>query len=86
MDMLLTEVTLRHGIPASNGIASFACPAPVIYPDGRVAVMLDVRADTGDEYLLHPGDTFPVHDQTWQLDRVDNPGTDHWRVRLVRIG
>lgn len=84
MGMLLTEVTLRSGTQASAGAASFACPAPQVYPDGRIAIILDVS--TGHEYLLHPGDTFPVHDQTWQLDRVDNPGTDHWRVRLVRIG
>jgi hypothetical protein len=84
--MLLTEVTLRSGIQASTGIASFACLAPEVYPDGRVAVILDVSTGSGDEYLLHPGDTFPVHDQTWQLDRVDDPGTGHWRVRLIRIG
>ena len=84
--MTLTEITLHNGIEASTGIASFTCLAPMVYPDGRVAVSVDVGADAGHEYLLHPGETFPAHDQTWKLDRIDNPGTSHWRVRLVRVG
>ena len=87
--MTLTEITLRNGIEAVMGVASFTCLAPMVYPDGRVAVSVDVDtdadADAGHEYLLHPGETFPAHDQTWKLDRIDNPGTDHWRVHLVRV-
>jgi len=80
-----TEITLRAGIQASTGAASFGCPAPLVYPDGRVAVPLDVGTDADHEYLLHPGDTFPVRDQTWRLAWVDNPGADNWTVCLVRI-
>jgi len=83
--MAFTEVTLHNGVEASAGIASFTCLAPMVYPDGRVAVTVDVAADAGHEYLLHPGETFPAHDQTWKLDRVDNAGTHDWRVRLVRV-
>jgi len=87
--MTFTEVTLHNGTEASAGMASLTCLAPMAYPDGRVAVSVDVRADAdadaGREYLLHPGETFPAHDQTWKLDRVDNPGGDDWQVHLVRI-
>jgi hypothetical protein len=84
--MAFTEITLHSGAEANAGIASFTCLAPMVYPDGRVAVTVDVAADAGHEYLLHPGETFPAHDQTWKLDRVDNAGTQEWRVRLIRIG
>jgi hypothetical protein len=83
--MAFTETTLHNGIEASAGMASLTCLAPMVYPDGRVAVSVDVGSDTGHEYLLHPGETFPVRDQTWKLDRVDNAGTDDWQVHLVRI-
>jgi hypothetical protein len=83
--MTFTEVTLRSGAEASAGIASFTCLAPMLYPDGRVAVTVDVSADAGHEYFLHPGETFPAHDQTWKLDRIDDPGSSDWRVRLVRV-
>jgi hypothetical protein len=85
--MTYSEVTLHNGVEASTGIASITCLTPMIYPDGRVTVSVDVDAsvDAGHEYLLHPGETFPVHDQTWKLDRVDNPGTDYWQVRLIRV-
>jgi hypothetical protein len=81
--MTLTEITLSNG---AEGSSTMACLAPMVYPDGRVAVTVDVGTDGEHEYLLHPGETFPVHDQTWRLDRVDNPGTDYWQVRLVRVG
>jgi hypothetical protein len=84
--MTLTEVTLRNGAEASPGTACLACLAPMVYPDGRVAVTVDVGTDGEHEYLVHPGETFPVRDQTWRLDRVDNPGTDDWRVLLIRVG
>jgi Family of unknown function (DUF6406) len=83
--MAFTEATLHNGIEASTGTASLTCFAPMVYPDGRVAVSVDVGAETGHEYLLHPGETFPVHNQTWKLDRVDNAGTDDWQVHLVRL-
>ncbi|HEY6787417.1 MAG TPA: DUF6406 domain-containing protein [Trebonia sp.] len=85
--MAFSEATLHNGIEASAGMASLTCLAPMVYPDGRVAVSVDVRADAGagHEYLLHPGETFPAHDQTWKLDRIDNPGSDDWQVHLVRI-
>jgi hypothetical protein len=86
--MTLTELTLSNGDEASTEGISLACLTPMIYPDGRVAVSVDVGAESGDgrEYLVHPGETFPVHDQTWKLDRVDNAGTGDWLVRLVRVG
>ena len=83
--MTFSEVTLHNGIEASAGIASITCVTPMIYSDGRVAVSVDVGVGAGHEYLLHPGETFPIHDQTWKLDRIDNPGTDYWRVRLIRV-
>jgi hypothetical protein len=34
---------------------------------------------------VHVGDTFPVNDQTWKLDRVENPEGSDWTVVLTRV-
>lgn len=55
----------------------------MIHVDARPGYPLTVRlgVDDGEErqYTLEPGDTFPVHDETWVLDRVDDP-SGNWRV------
>ena len=79
------EVVLRHGIQSNEEIASFAALSPAVLPGGKIEVYLAVGAEAEYEYRLNPGDTFPVRDQTWKLDRVDNPGARRWHVHLVRV-
>lgn len=83
--MPIDEVWLSHGIQANEDIASFAALWPALHPDGKIEVTLAVGAEAEHEYLLHPGDTFPVRDQTWKVDRVENPGKPTWEIRLVRV-
>jgi hypothetical protein len=36
-------------------------------------------------YVLQLGETFPVRDETWKLDRVEDASSPDWRVYLVRV-
>jgi hypothetical protein len=79
------HIELRNGRQVNLSIASFAALSPAVYPDGKIEVTLAVGAESEYEYELHPGDTFPVRDQTWKLDHIDDPGTREWVMHLVRI-
>jgi Family of unknown function (DUF6406) len=84
--MAANQIILRHGLQANVSVGSFG----VVYADkgadeGSPEVLLSVAADDEREHLLHPGDTFPVRDQTWRLDRVENPGGRDWTVTLSRV-
>ncbi|HEY0537116.1 MAG TPA: DUF6406 domain-containing protein [Actinoallomurus sp.] len=72
--MAANEIVLRHGLQANMNIGSFG----VIYADegseGPPEVLISVAAEEAQKFVLHPGDTFPVRDQTWKLDKVENPG------------
>ena len=73
------EISIRHGVPRRAATASFG----VIHVDARPGHPLTVRLGVKDgeerRYTLEPGDTFPVRDELWVLDRVDDPSGD-WRV------
>ncbi|GLY74100.1 DUF6406 domain-containing protein [Actinoallomurus iriomotensis] len=79
------SITLRNGLQANVSIGSFA----IINVDAReghpLVVRLGVVDDEEHRYNLHPGDTFPVRDQTWKLDRVENPGSPDWTIVLTRV-
>lgn len=81
----IDEVWLSHGIQANEDIASFAAYSPGVLPDGTIQVKLAIKADAEYKHRLHPGDTFPIRDQIWKLDRVENPDKPNWEVRLVRV-
>ncbi|MFF3724816.1 DUF6406 domain-containing protein [Streptomyces erythrochromogenes] len=76
---MTTEIWLRRGIPHRDDNASFG----VIHVDARPDHPLTVRLGVNDieerRYTLEPGDTFPVRDETWTLDRVEDPSGD-WQV------
>jgi hypothetical protein len=85
--MAATEIVLRHGLQANVSIGSFS----VVYADegpggGPPEVLVSVAADGEHEYVLRPGDTFPVRDETWKLGRVENPGKHDWTVVLTKVG
>jgi hypothetical protein len=84
--MAIDEIHLGKGLQRNTSFGSFA----VIFVDAREGHPLTVRLGvaTAEEcrYTLHPGDTFPVGDQTWKLDRVEDAATDDWTVVLTRAG
>lgn len=83
--MDIDEIVIRRGHLVNEDIGSFG----VVYagqPDGQpVTVRLSVGTEEEHHYDLHPGDTFPVRDQVWKLDRVEDLQTRSWRVVLVRV-
>ena len=85
MIMTVTEVHLKHGRQRNTSIGSFG----VISVDARegrpLAVRLGVVADEEHRYPVHVGDTFPVNDQTWKLDRVEDPDGSDRTVVLTRV-
>jgi hypothetical protein len=83
--MTVNEILVWHGIQANEDIGSFSAYNAAVLPDGSTEVYLAVTAGDEYEYTLHPGDTFPVRDQTWKLDHVENPGQPDWLVVLRRV-
>ncbi|MDX3618852.1 hypothetical protein OG920_26985 [Streptomyces europaeiscabiei] len=83
MTALISEITLRHGVPERSEKARFAVIHVYAPDDQPVTVFLVVAAEEEHEFELGIGDTFPVRDETWILDRVDGLGTGgNWRVVL----
>jgi Family of unknown function (DUF6406) len=42
--------------------------------------------DIGEQdFKLRPGDTFPLREQTWKLDRVETSSGSDWTVVLTRV-
>jgi hypothetical protein len=83
--MEVNKILLWHGVQANEDIGSFGVFNAVALPDGTPEVYLAVTTDKEYEYTLHPGDTFPVRDQTWKLDRVEDPGGSDWTVVLTKV-
>ncbi|MES9511795.1 DUF6406 domain-containing protein [Streptomyces sp. NPDC000609] len=81
---MLAEVVISRGSPRQTAIAFFG----VINVDARPGHPLTVRlvVEDGEErrYTLEPGDTFPVRDEHWELDRVENPADD-WSVFIRKV-
>ncbi|WNI20966.1 DUF6406 domain-containing protein [Streptomyces sp. ITFR-16] len=79
------EVSLRHGVPGElNGVRYIV--RRVRTPKERpVSVALVVLADGEENYDLGIGDTFPVRNETWALDRVENLPRPDWRVVLRKV-
>ncbi|GLY81120.1 DUF6406 domain-containing protein [Actinoallomurus iriomotensis] len=84
--MTVRQIVLRHGIQFNANIGSFsAIYAEEDSASGSPEVLVNIAADGEREYVLHPGDTFTVRDQTWKLASVNNPGLHDWTVVLERV-
>jgi hypothetical protein len=79
------KVTLRQSRQVNLSYASFAAYTPAVLPDGTIHVKLAIASDGEHTYRLHPGETFPVGDETWKLDHVENPSGPEWAIHLVRV-
>ncbi|MER7338901.1 DUF6406 domain-containing protein [Streptomyces sp. NPDC000075] len=81
---MASEVSIRRGAPTRTAVAFFG----VIDVDARPGHPPRVRLgfDDGEEHrcTLVPGDTFPVRDETWALDRVEDPAGD-WQVIIRKV-
>ncbi|MFF3359406.1 DUF6406 domain-containing protein [Streptomyces sp. NPDC002917] len=85
MNAMADEVSLRHGVPGELDGVSYIVRRVRAPKERPVSVALVVITDREQDYDLGIGDTFPVRDQTWKLDRVDNLPNPDWRVILRKI-
>ena len=87
--MPLEQAVLNHGTVVNGTTACFGCISAYRLPDGTIeaiVVVMPNASDSHEEFTLHPGDTFPVRDQTWKLDHVENAeDRANWRVHIVRV-
>jgi hypothetical protein len=83
--MASNKIVLRNGIQANVDIGSFAVINVDAREDHPLVIRLGVVDDEEHRYNLEPGDTFPVRDQTWTLDRVENPRSADWAVVLTKV-
>ncbi|KIF05838.1 hypothetical protein PL81_10920 [Streptomyces sp. RSD-27] len=80
---MINEVRLWHGMAEESDKGRFAVIYVYAPPGEPLTVRLAVvDAEAERKYTLNVGDTFPVRDETWTLDRVDNPDSDEWVVIL----
>ncbi|MDF4249028.1 DUF6406 domain-containing protein [Streptomyces sp. WMMB303] len=86
--MTAQEIALSPNTQANRDIGSFSV-IHVYAPAGQVpTVRLSVgTGGTDTRHSLAPGDVFPVRDQEWKLDHIDNldSPTDDWTVVLARV-
>ncbi|MGW1006661.1 DUF6406 domain-containing protein [Streptomyces sp. NPDC002520] len=81
--MAKNVVTLRPNVPGRTENANLAVQHVYAPNDGPVTVYLVVASATEQTLELGIGDTFPIGEDTWTLDRVDGLGTGgNWRVIL----
>lgn len=87
MTLAIEEVGLQHGsqlrLDAGMKIGL------VSVREGRdgapPTVAISTMDDSEHDFILHPGDTFPLGDQTWRLDHVKDAGKRNSTVILARI-
>jgi hypothetical protein len=83
--MAIDEVSLKHGHLANLDAGRFGVIDIDARDDHPLTVRLGVVADEEHRHTLRLGETFPVRDQTWKLDRVDNADKSDWTVVLTRV-
>lgn len=86
--MTVQEIALWRNMQANKGFARFFV-RHVSERDGLTPLVdLVVVVDGVEEdHSLEPGDVFPIQDQEWKLDRIedlDSP-TGDWTVVLTRV-
>ncbi|WP_158711130.1 DUF6406 domain-containing protein [Streptomyces albus] len=80
---MIDEINLRHGVPQELNGAAFAVIHVYAPKEAPLSVSLVVAAEEERHYDLGIGDTFPIRNETWMLDRVENLHTGgNWRVVL----
>ncbi|MEU5770207.1 DUF6406 domain-containing protein [Streptomyces asoensis] len=86
--MTAQEVAIWRNMQANKGFARFfvrhLAERDGLPPSVDLVVVVD---GAESDHSLEPGDTFPVQDQEWKLDRIedlDSPGGD-WTVVLSRV-
>ncbi|MFF7357704.1 DUF6406 domain-containing protein [Streptomyces filipinensis] len=83
---MTSTVVLRPNVPGRTANANLAVQHVYAPGDGTVTVYLVVAAAIEQTITLEIGDTFPIGEETWMLDRVDGLGTGgNWRVILNKV-
>ncbi|UUU23827.1 DUF6406 domain-containing protein [Streptomyces sp. DSM 40750] len=86
--MATQEIALAPNTQANRPIGSFSV-THVYAPRGQAPVVrLAVTSHGGEaRYSQTVGDVFPVQDQQWKLDRIEdlNSPTGGWTVVLSRV-
>ncbi|WP_424923621.1 DUF6406 domain-containing protein [Actinomadura darangshiensis] len=86
--MAIEEIGLQQG--TQTGVGADANMGLVRVREGRNGnlseVVVAVR-DSGAEgrFTLHPGETFPIGDQTWRFDRVVEAGAGRLGAVFARV-
>ncbi|MGW2018295.1 DUF6406 domain-containing protein [Streptomyces sp. NPDC001927] len=82
---MINEVWLWPRVVGDSDNARFSV-VHLYAPAGEpLSIQLVVAADDERTYTLHVGDTFPVRDETWTFERVENLETERWLVLLRKV-
>ncbi|MCX5199166.1 hypothetical protein OOK31_35690 [Streptomyces sp. NBC_00249] len=82
---MINEIRLRPRRTGGSDNARFAVIHLYDPPGEPLTVRLVVAADGEQKYTLGVGDTFPVREETWSLDRVENLESEDWVVILRKV-
>jgi hypothetical protein len=77
-------IHLRQSMQRHLDAGSVAVIGAGMHADGNPVAFLAVNADGEYEFTLRVGETFPIGEQIWRLDDVDDP-YDDWTVVLSRV-
>ncbi|MFM9588767.1 DUF6406 domain-containing protein [Streptomyces scabiei] len=81
---MINLLALRRGTQGTAENASFIVRHVQVPEDRPAIVHLVVVTDGEREFELRVGDTFPVRDATWVLDRVQKPNNSDDRYMVLR--
>ncbi|MGW7361913.1 DUF6406 domain-containing protein [Streptomyces sp. NPDC054841] len=82
---MINEVRLRPRVTGGSDNARFAVIHLYAPTDEPLTVRLVVAADGEHKHTLGVGDAFPVRDEIWKLDRVEDLEGEDWVVILRKV-
>ncbi|MFG2643766.1 DUF6406 domain-containing protein [Streptomyces sp. NPDC048370] len=82
---MINEVWLWPRVVGDSDNARFSVIHLYAPADEPLSIQLLVAADAEHTHTLHVGDMFPVRDETWKFERVDNLESERWLVLLRKV-
>ncbi|TDC87015.1 DUF6406 domain-containing protein [Actinomadura sp. 7K507] len=85
--MAIEEIGLKHGTQAhlDAGMKIGLVSVREEQDSTAATVVIATMDDSEHDFQLHPGDTFPLGDQTWKLTRVESRGGGNLTAVFARI-
>ncbi|MFG2089801.1 DUF6406 domain-containing protein [Spirillospora sp. NPDC048824] len=85
--MAIEEISLKGGTQAhlDAGMKIGLVSIREEQDDTAATVVIATLDHSEHDFLLHPGDTFPLGDQTWELTRVESPSGRSLTAVFARI-